>query len=278
MENIIILLLALGLLVYFIKSILKNRKHLMKYLSTVGGTKPSESNPNPVFWIPFLIVHGILGIFIGYLVYRRASDGNMIFRLLLSVIVTMFVLSLLYAFYFMVLVIIKEIMYTRDVMINLILVYSIVTSSILFWQISYKSIEYPMGFLWISAVLYIANIFSIGRIIWTIFKKKILVKSIWSIAFINTSFAIIALSNLAFVVQRVYPVPCYSRTINSWGDSLYFVVITFFTVGYGDLYPVCETTKILTMIIILSGFTFTAVFVSAALSATIEHFGNMDKK
>jgi hypothetical protein len=32
------------------------------------------------------------------------------------------------------------------------------------------------------------------------------------------------------------------------------------------------------MITILSGFTFTAVFVSAALSTTIEHFGSIQKK
>lgn len=91
-------------------------------------------------------------------------------------------------------------------------------------------------------------------------------------AIIHFSFAVIALSNTVYEIQQVYPGDSYSRIINSWGDALYFVVITFFTVGYGDLYPVCEITKIITMIIVLTGFSFTAVFVSAALSATIEHF------
>lgn len=35
---------------------------------------------------------------------------------------------------------------------------------------------------------------------------------------------------------------------------------------------------ILTMLIVLTGFSFTAVFVSAALSATVEHFSNIIKK
>jgi hypothetical protein len=278
MEMILILLLTMGMLFCFLQTIWKSRKHLFKYISTVGGAKPSENGPKPVFWIPFLAIHGLLAVLVGYTIYRNETDGKIIFRLLLSIIVALVFLLLLYAFYFLVVVIIKEIIYTKDRTINFILSYSIITCGVLFWQIFQNEINYPKCFLWISAVLYAVNIFGIGRIIWTIFKKKVLVKSIWSIAIMNTSFAIMALSNIVYEIQKTYPTPCYSRNINSWGDALYFVVISFFTVGYGDLYPVCETTKIISMIIVLSGFTFTAVFVSAALSATVEHFGSMEKK
>jgi hypothetical protein len=139
-------------------------------------------------------------------------------------------------------------------------------------------VEYPKGFLWISAVLYVVNLYGVGRLIWMIFKKKVLVKSIWSIAVLNFSFAVVSLTNLVYEIQHVYPAESYSRVISSWGDALYFVVITFFTVGYGDLYPVCEITKILTILIVLTGFSFTAIFVSAALSATVEHFSNVEKE
>jgi hypothetical protein len=278
MLSIIILLITMAVLLSFFQSIWKSRKHLQKYISTVGGKKTSNLNIKPVIWVPFLILHGILGMAVGIFVFVNESDGEIIFRVLLSFLIAFIFLLLLYGFYFIVVVIIKEIIYMKDRTINYILVYSFLSCSILFLQIFTQSIEYPKGFLWISAVLYVVNIFGIGRIIWTIFKKEVPVKSIWSITIMYISFAIIALSNIVFEIQKVYPTACYSRSINSWGDALYFVVITFFTVGYGDLYPICETTKLLTMIIVLSGFTFTAVFVSAALSATVEHFGHMEKK
>jgi hypothetical protein len=278
MQNVIILITTMAMLFYFYRTIWKGRTHILKYISAVGKEKPTRNSINPKLLILFLIIHGFLGIAAAYLMYKNERGTETVWRLLLSIISALVFLLLLYAFYFCIIVIIKEIIYMKDRTINFILIYSFFTSIMLLVQIYSDDISYPKAFLWVSASLYIINIFSIGRIIWTIFKKKIHVKSIWSIAVINTSFAILALSNFAFEIQKVYSVACYSRTINSWGDALYFVVITFFTVGYGDLYPVCETTKILTMIIILSGFTFTAVFVSAALSATVEHFGNIDKK
>jgi hypothetical protein len=278
MESILILLLTMGMLFSFFHAIWKSRKHLIKYLATVGGDKPAQVQFKPYIWIPFLVIHGIIGIASGYFIFIHETDGRFTFRLLLSFIVAMMFLLMLYGFYFIMTIIIKEIISMKDRTINLILVYSLITAVLLFTQIFSNSIEYPKGFLWISGVLYIVSLYSIGRLIWMIFKKKVLVKSIWSIAILNFSFAVIALSNFVYVIQRVYPEESYSRPINTWGDALYFVVISFFTVGYGDLYPVCETTKILTMFIVLTGFSFTAIFVSAALSATVEHFSNIVKK
>lgn len=278
MASLIILLMTLGMLLYFFQRIWTSRDFLSKYIATVGGNKSAVIHLKPVFVVPFITVHSLLAIFIGYSIYIREKEGKIIFRFVLSSIVALAFLLLLFALYFIIIVIIKEIIYMKDRTINLILVYSIISSSILLEQIIAKHIEYPKGFLWISAVLYVVNIFGIGRIIYSIFKKKVLVKSIWSIAFMNISFVIIALSNFAYEIQYVYPKPCYSRILTSWGDALYFIVISFFTVGYGDLYPICEVTKLLSMTIILSGFTFTAVFVSAALSTTLEHFDNSDKK
>ncbi len=278
MYDIFILLMTMGMLLYFIQIIWGSRKYLMRYLTSVGGKKPSEPNIKPGIWVPFIVFHAIVGMLVGLLVYRKESDGLVVFRILLSIIVALVFLMLLYAFYFVFLVIVKELIHMKDRTINCILIYSFLSCVVLFSQIYHNNVGYPKGFLWISAVLYVVNILGVGRVIWIILNKKILVKSIWTLAFINTSFAIIALSNLVYEIQSIYANPCYSRTINSWGDALYFVVITFFTVGYGDLYPIRESTKLLSMVIILSGFTFTAVFVSAALSATIEHFGDTHKK
>lgn len=278
MDDIFILLMTMAVLIYFMQIIWSGRKYLMRYLSSVGGKKPTQFQIKPIVWIPFVSVHGMIGLVIGIVVYRKESDGQFIFRILLSVIISLIFLMLLYAFYFILAVMLKEIIHMKDRTVNCILIYSILSCIVLFSQIYRNEVGYPKGFLWISTVLYVVNILGVGRIIWIIFNRKILVKSIWSLAIINTSFAIIALSNLVYEIQSVYATPCYSRTINSWGDALYFVVISFFTVGYGDLYPVRESTKILSMVIILSGFIFTAVFVSAALSATIEHFADSHKK
>lgn len=278
MASILILFMAMGMLLFFFHSIWESRRYLFKYISTVGGKKPVRFHFKPAVWIPFLVIHGLIGIFAGYMIFLNDSDGRIIFRLLLSIISAFIFLLLLYAFYFIMIVIIKEIIYMKDRTINYILVFSIVSSGLLFAQVYTDSVEYPKGFIWISAVLYMVNLFGVGRIIWTIFKKKVPVKSIWSLAIINISFVIVSLTNIVYEIQKIYPAPSYSRPMSSWGDALYFVVISFFTVGYGDLYPVCETTKIITMMIIITGFTFTAVFVSAALSATVEHFGNISKK
>jgi hypothetical protein len=212
------------------------------------------------------------------MIFLNEDDERGIFRLLLSFISALLFLLLLYAFYFILLVSVKEIIYMRDRMINYILVFSIVSSGLLFEQVYTKDIEYPKGFLWISAVIYMANLLGIGRIIRAIFKKRVPVKRIWSLVIINISFVIISFTNIVYEIQRIYPVPSYSRPMNSWGDALYFVVVSFFAVGYGDLYPVCETAKIITMMITITGFTFAAVAVSAALFATLEHFGGIGKK
>ena len=53
----------------------------------------------------------------------------------------------------------------------------------------------------------------------------------------------------------------------SWVDSLYFSVITLATVGYGDLTPTTQSSKIFTMAYIFVGFS---VFISFASMLTQE--------
>lgn len=42
----------------------------------------------------------------------------------------------------------------------------------------------------------------------------------------------------------------------SWLDSVYFVVITFTTIGYGDFSPTTPLTKIITIFVGLNGVAF----------------------
>ena len=49
-------------------------------------------------------------------------------------------------------------------------------------------------------------------------------------------------------------------------DLLYYLVITFTTVGFGDIHPYTPLAKLITILIAASGMFFSAVFVGTILS------------
>lgn len=278
MGDIILLSMTIIIITYLYYFIFKNRIFLSIYLTSTGGNKPKVYNINSYVAFIFMLIHFIIGLAVGIYVFKNEIDKGDFIPVLVAVNAALIIVLLLWAIYFILVIALKEIIAMSDKMINVILIYSIIAFLILFYQIFNESIEYPEAFLGSSIILYIINVLSIGRIVTIILKKKVSVKSIWCISIINISFVIIALTNIAFQLQSIYGSDCYSRELISWGDTLYFVVITFFTVGYGDLYPVEIIPKILSMVIIVTGFVFSTVLVSAGLSVTIEHFANINKK
>ena len=53
-------------------------------------------------------------------------------------------------------------------------------------------------------------------------------------------------------------------------DSFYWSFITATTVGYGDIHPIKRSSRIISVVIALVGFTLTGIFVAVAVhSATI---------
>ena len=62
--------------------------------------------------------------------------------------------------------------------------------------------------------------------------------------------------------------------IESWKrfDALYWSFITATTVGYGDIRPSCRTSKILSVLIALTGLIFTGVIVAIAVRAATYAF------
>lgn len=56
----------------------------------------------------------------------------------------------------------------------------------------------------------------------------------------------------------------------SWVDAFYFSVITLTTVGYGDLSPSTELSKIFTSFYVLSGIGIIFAFASSVFQSRIE--------
>ena len=55
----------------------------------------------------------------------------------------------------------------------------------------------------------------------------------------------------------------------SWVDSLYFSVVTVTTVGFGDLAPTTDGSKLFTILYILSGITIITTFLNARFKVRI---------
>ena len=53
----------------------------------------------------------------------------------------------------------------------------------------------------------------------------------------------------------------------SFGDALYFAWVTGTTVGYGDLTPTTESTRVLAIIVAIMGIVLTGTIVSVAIEA-----------
>ncbi len=278
MGDILISLLTICIIGYLFYLIIKNRHFIFRYISSTGGNEPVDitfSKPGILLFTIFNIVIAVLSFICIMHYYHGSWDA---IRVCTSIVLSLILVLMLWIFAFMIVICIKEIVSMKDNIITTIIICSFISFTILLIQVLTDSIEYADAFVIYSCILYVMNILSIGRIVSIILRRKVSVKSLWFISIINITFIIMSLTNIAYQLKNVYRSGVYSRDLVSWGDSLYFVVITFFTVGYGDLYPTCELSKILSMVIIITGFVFTAIFISAALSATIEHFSERSEK
>lgn len=63
----------------------------------------------------------------------------------------------------------------------------------------------------------------------------------------------------------------------SWGrfDGVYWAFITATTVGYGDIRPVAPLSKVLSVLIALTGMIFTGIMVALAIHAATIAFGGL---
>ncbi len=57
----------------------------------------------------------------------------------------------------------------------------------------------------------------------------------------------------------------------SWVDSLYFSTMTLTTVGYGDLSPTGDVSKLFTVVYVLTGMTILVAYLNARLRRRATH-------
>ena len=59
-------------------------------------------------------------------------------------------------------------------------------------------------------------------------------------------------------------------------DSLYFTVVTLTTIGYGDLHPTTDISKIFTIVFVIAGVSFILGFLNFIISRTVKE--RIDRK
>ena len=63
-------------------------------------------------------------------------------------------------------------------------------------------------------------------------------------------------------VQRDQPVPGQFVGLETRTDALYFAVVTMATIGYGDIHPVGQLSRVLVMVAVLFQFVFVTTLIS----------------
>lgn len=116
------------------------------------------------------------------------------------------------------------------------------------------------------------------------FRKKVYMSKALKIKSIVTWFIIIIVNlyTLLLFIQFYYKpykhhfIETEMLTTQSAVDLLYYLVVTFSTVGFGDIRPNTIVAKLITIIISISGMLFSGMFIGVILS--LEEKENSDKK
>jgi voltage-gated potassium channel len=101
----------------------------------------------------------------------------------------------------------------------------------------------------------------VGRQLGNAFRGRIVVYTVSGVLLL------IYTSSLAvFDKERFLP----GATINSFGKALWWSITTVTTVGYGDVYPVTNTGRIIAVLLMIGGISLVGVITAALASWIIE--------
>lgn len=118
-----------------------------------------------------------------------------------------------------------------------------------------------IAMLILAVYLYFSFFINVIKVIYN--RKKIIEESKCPIFVLIISVYltnIINLSLVVWIIQRLQN-SCF-KEMNSYFDALYYTIITFSTVGYGDIVPQTAYAKIVSIIIIASNFLLLLAFVN----------------
>jgi voltage-gated potassium channel len=70
-------------------------------------------------------------------------------------------------------------------------------------------------------------------------------------------------SYLIFLAERKYPVDCASDSgkFGTYTNSIWLLIITIFTVGYGEIYPITGIGRLIAIIAALCGLVLSATLI-----------------
>lgn len=252
-----------------------HRQMVIGYLQKVGQTGKMELSTKT--WYGIFIIMAIVGLGISIDLFFVFPVPNLPLRILSILLVWELISALLFLVFACFFILLKELWLVRDHFVNGILIYSLITLGLQAIQFRISQIESAPASMLISAVAYLLNMICIFHILSGVFGKKVYIKNFWSTIIINMIFIVMELSNLVYLVQHISVGKCFDQPISSFADSIYYVLISFFTVGYGDLFPVSTLAKFISLIIVFTGFLFTAVFIGVAMSVTLDRIQEKKK-
>lgn len=133
------------------------------------------------------------------------------------------------------------------------------------------------GFLRALRIIRIFKLFRLGKfasfddIISEIIKEK---KEEFLFIFIALLVLVLTITPLVYYAEKdVQP-----EMFSSMGTTMWWAIITFTTVGYGDMYPISTLGRILTSIVSFLGIAFYAIPGSIFTSALLEKINEKKKK
>lgn len=106
---------------------------------------------------------------------------------------------------------------------------------------------------------------------------KLSLHNLWKVAFLEIFFFLLILSMLSYAGYLFFS-DAYQITGGGYSlfDAFYYVVVTFGTVGYGDVVPMNFYTKFIAILIVFSSIACLTIMLSSLLSVT--HRSRKDKE
>lgn len=127
---------------------------------------------------------------------------------------------------------------------------------------------------------YLLTAISLGVLFKESFQKKtrLTIRNIWKVTLLILIFFILTLTFLSYAGFLYLP-GAYQTADGTFTllDAFYHIVITFGTVGYGDIVPTCAYTKLVSIATVFTSILCITIMLSTALSLTKEAKSRSDE-